>query len=395
MSQDTYDLLVKGIKEFQEIAKDQAPALGAVLEKQVVKLQEDILNSQYGKKLEKSLKILKLEEAIREFIRQYRPQLINMAAQYNPYLDRGALAQFVSRPLFFKILKEERDLFFDFETAFNKSLDRYKDLAKPYEHQVTLTPEAAVSLSKRHYHRYRGVPTGGPRPKRLIPISKMFQTHIGENYYRYNGQPHAHIKLAPYGLVGVFNLATSALYLHVDQTGRMSPKWETYTYPKKNSWGIHEQVVDEALKRAMRNNLLTPLPPKDVEEESKTKPKSKPPQKRTTAVEAIRMKVVTPVRASYYDPRTHRVDVMVPVTERGGYCNLDSEHAKRLLFYEITSNADVTHASVSRQLFRDVLPYALVVNPGEAFPLRDFLKFVPDKDTIRWVSEHIRPVIST
>ena len=392
MSQDNYDLLVRGVKEFQEIAQEQAPMLGVVLNKQLDKLQSELQDTPYGKKINISLKTMKLEAVIRDFIRQYRPQLINMVNQHNPYMERGVLTQFVHRPIFFKILKEEKELFFDFERAYKKGVEKYTELAAPLKGQPPLDEETLIVLAKNNYHRFRGVPTGGTRPKRLIPISKVFKTHLDENYYRYNGKPMAFIRLDPYGLVGVFNLETAELFLHVSQTGRMSPKWEKYAYPRKHAWAIHASVVRLALARALRNNEATPLPLKEAVTDAKKTAPVQNQQRRTSAIDAIRKKLATMVKASYYDPKKHRVDVMVPVTKTGSYCDIASRHAVRLLIYEIHSDAPEEHKATARQLFRDILPYALVVNPGEAFPLRDFLRFVPKPTTVKWMSEHIRPM---
>lgn len=392
MSQDRYDTLVKGVKEFQEIITEQAPSLGAVVNKQIELLQKELEGTSYGIKIESSLRTMKLEEAIREFIRQYKPQLINMAAQHNPYMERGALSQFVHKPVFFRILKEEKDVFFDFEETYKKTMRKFEEALAKLRPGAILMPDGMVDVVKSNYHLFKGSPTGGRRPKHLIPVKNIFTPHLDENYYVYKKKPYAFIRMEAFGLVGVLNLATADLYLHVIQTGRMSPKWVRYQYPRHNAWALRRDVVSEALARAYRNNKNTPKAKREVAS-TVTVDNNTPQQRRTTAVDAIRKKIVPISTTSVFDPKKYRVDILVPVTEKGAYCDIDSPHTSRLMFYEITSAVDENHAEISRSLFREILPYALVVNPGEAFPLRDFLKRYRNRSVVRWMTEHLRPSI--
>lgn len=391
MPQSHYDRLVRDVTEFQDLANEFAPGLGKMLDKQLDLLQKELRHTQYDKKIRQSLKRIKLEDTIRRFIRRYKPQLINMATQHNPYMERGLLTQFINRKIFFKLLKEEKGIHFDFERALEKTNNRYKALAEKCTEYDILTPEKLILTVKSFYHRYQGMPTGGRRPKLLISVKNVFNLSLEENYYQYKGKPFAVVHLPEYKLFGVLDLTNATLHLHVSQKGYMSPKWETYIYPRNVALPIHEQPVRDALTRALRNNQETPMPIIPKEEAKEIPPKLPEDQRRTSAIDAIRKKLVPMVRRSYIDPLQNRIDVMVPVTKDGKYCDIASSHAVRLLMFKTDPVEPPQAEDVATEMFRRVLPFAIVVNPGEAVPLRDFVRFVPNGSVVSWMSRNLQP----
>ena len=185
------------------------------------------------------------------------------------------------------------------------------------------------------------------------------------------------------------------VYIHADQSGESSPKWEIYAPPRKLAWTIHDKPVVEAIERAYRNNDATPWP--KSEEVSPTEPVLKNEYHTTTQstpLESVRRKLAPMTTKSYFDPVLQTMEVVVPITRDGAYCEVSSEFAYGLLPYEIHNGVPYHYAQVSSEVFRKILPFALVVNPGEAVPLRDFIRHTP-KDTVRWMVRHLQPADKT
>lgn len=287
-----YDRLVRGVVVFRETALSEAPFLGAVLDNQLEKLTQEIEGTVYEEKVKKGVNQLKLEKMIREFIQRYKPHLNNMAVQYNPYLDRGVLTPFVNRPLFYKLLQEEKGLYFDFDNKLKASVEKFDGLRRKEATTRPLSEERIRDLCRNYMHVVNGVATGGRRPKRLISAPKLFEQRLDENYYEYKNRPFAVIELKCYRLYAVLDFDQGRLYLHDAQSGRKNARWEDYKVPRKHAWALHEEPLVNALDRALRNNHATPWPeiPKEVVADTPTRVFA-PTHQKIDAVSAIRKKL--------------------------------------------------------------------------------------------------------
>lgn len=386
MSPINTDELIKGVVAFRKTAQDELPALGNLLGKQLESLETSLREAGYGDTIDKGYRLIEMERLMREFIEKNRENLVNYAISYNPYLQRADLAKVVKDSVFFDVLKEDADLHFSFLTQYEATLQKFREKVEHLPNPTPLTERRVTGLVRYYYYRIGKVPTGGKRPRGLIPTDNVFDLDLEENYYRYRSRPFVVVFMSEYQLMGALDIEGGKLHLCSLSRSSGRPKWEVLDTPRKYAWDIHEEVFCAALDRAFEANAVTnadrfykpPVLPTDIN--TKKPKKVSPPPVQKSELEIVRSKLMEMTRASYADVREHTIEIVVAQTPDGNYVDINDERATKLQHFEIppTSASPSTRRKV---VYEKLLGIAIVVNPGEAVPLKDYVKYIPlDKD---------------